>query len=133
MADRRSVIKAGAAGIAALWTGAGFAQAKETVLNILRPWPLQSNDCAAYREFIRIVNTNGKGKVQVKDLGGDEVFPTREQLSVLRLGKADLLFTSSGYITSNFPEPSALIYSFGKTPSEVRNAGITKRLDAIGR
>ena len=133
MIDRRSVIKAGVAGMAALWTGAARTQAKGVVLNILRPWPLQSNDCAAYREFVRIVNTAGKDKVQVKDLGGDEVFPLREQLSVLRLGKADLLFTSSGYITSNFPEPSALIYSFGKTPSEVRSAGITQRLDAIGR
>jgi TRAP-type C4-dicarboxylate transport system substrate-binding protein len=82
---------------------------------------------------MRIVNTNGKGKVQVKDLGGDEVFPTREQLSVLRLGKADLLFTSSGYVTSNFPEPSALIYSFGKMPSDVREAGLTKKFDSIGR
>jgi TRAP-type transport system periplasmic protein len=135
MVERRKVIKAGVAGMAALWAGAARTQSsgKGVVLNILRPWPLQSNDCAAYREFIRIVNTAGKDKVQVKDMGGDEVFPIREQLSVLRLGKADLLFTSSGYITSNFPEPSALIYSFGKTPTEVRSAGITKRLDEIGR
>jgi TRAP-type C4-dicarboxylate transport system substrate-binding protein len=133
MIDRRKVIKAGVAGMALLWTGAARSQGKEIVLNMLRPWPQQSNDCAGYREFMRIVNTVGKGKVQVKDLGGDEVFPIREQLSVLRLGKADLLFTSSGYITSNFPEPSALIYSFGKTPTEVRSAGITQRLDAIGR
>lgn len=138
MIDRRKAIKAGVAGMAALWTGAARAQSsaapgKEIVLNLLRPWPLQSNDCAGYREFIKIVNTAGKGKVQIKDLGGEEVFPIREQLSVLRLGKADLLFTSSGYVTSNFPEPSVLIYSFGKTPSEVRGAGITKKLDAIGR
>lgn len=132
--DRRDAIKAGAAGVATLLAGGVRAQAgKEITLNILRPWPLQSNDCLGYREFINIVNTKGKGKVQLKDMGGEEVFPIREQLSVLRLGKADLLFTSTGYITSNFPEPSALIYTFGRTPSEVRQAGITKRLDAIGR
>ena len=132
--DRRDAIKAGAAGMAAIWTGSARAQAgKEITLNILRPWPLQSNDCAGYREIINIVNTKGKGKVQLKDMGGEEVFPIREQLSVLRLGKADLLFTSAGYITSNFPEPSVLAYTFGKTPADVRAAGITKKLDSIGR
>src|SRR5688572_10804753 len=100
MNNRRKVIKAGVAGAAALWSGLGLAQSgrKEIVLNMLRPWPLQSQDCASYREFIKLVNAAGKGKVQVKDMGGEEVFPVREQLSVVRLGKADLLFTSSGYI-----------------------------------
>ena len=55
MIDRRKVIKAGVAGMAVLWTGAARSQGKEIVLNMLRPWPLQSNDCAGYREFMSIV------------------------------------------------------------------------------
>jgi len=116
-----------------LGSGPGSAAAEPIALKVLRPWPLEANDCAAYREFIARVNEKGKGRVVLEDLGGSEVYPSMQQLEVLKLGKADILFTSAGYIASSYPEPTALMYQFGATPTEVRAAGVLKKLDEIGR
>ena len=114
--------------------GSGVAPAQEPItLKILRPWPAESKDCTGYREFIKTVNEKGKGKVKLTDVGGSEVFPSGQQLSVLKGGQVDLLYTASGYIASSFPEPTALMYQFGASPTQVREAGVIDKLDAIGR
>ena len=67
--------------------GSGVAAAQEPItLKILRPWPAESKDCTGYREFIKTVNERGKGKVKLTDVGGSEVFPSGQQLSVLKGG-----------------------------------------------
>ena len=103
------------------------------ILNALRPWPWTNVDIWAYREFINRVNQRAEGRLVIKDMGGSEVFPSREQFAPLQSGTVDLLETSAGYIADVFPEPNILIYGFGATPDQLRAGGVFDKLDDIGR
>ena len=119
--------------VSPLVTTWGAEPAKPIVLKALRAYTWERNDCLVYREFIDRVNKKGEGRILIKDAGGSEVYPAMQQFEPLKLGTVDLLYTSTGYIAGNYPEPTILMYQFGATPDKLRSAGVFKRLDEIGR
>jgi len=102
-------------------------------LKVLRPWPYDCKDMLGYRAFLDRANAAGQGRLVLKDVGGSEVYPSFEQFEPLRTGAVDLLFTCTSYITSGFPEAEASTFTFGATPSELRESGFTAKIDEIGR
>ncbi len=102
-------------------------------LKVLRPWPYDSKDLIGYREYINRVNAKAPGELVLEDIGGSEVYPSREQLEPLKLGSVDILLTSAGYIADAFPEPVSLMYVFGASHAEARKAGLIKTLNKIAK
>ncbi|MBI4284985.1 MAG: TRAP transporter substrate-binding protein DctP [Chloroflexi bacterium] len=109
------------------------ATAQPIVVRALRPWPWDVADLTSYREFFKRINDKAEGKLVIKDMGGTEVFPAAEQLEPLRLGKVDLLVTSSGYIAGAFPEINVNMFRFGASDIQLRAAGYFDILDKFAR
>jgi TRAP-type C4-dicarboxylate transport system substrate-binding protein len=73
------------------------APAAEIVIKAITAWPLDCNCVSQYKRYIEEVNKRGKGKVEVRFLGGPEVVKLFEQFQALRTGIADMTHTAPGY------------------------------------
>jgi TRAP-type C4-dicarboxylate transport system substrate-binding protein len=71
--------------------------ADPVVIRAITAWPLDCNCVSQYKRYIEAVNTRGKGKVEIKLLGGPEVVKPFEQFQALRSGIADATHTAPGY------------------------------------
>ena len=109
------------------------AEPEVVTLKMVSAWPWDCKDLTAIREWVDRVNTAGAGVVQIDYLGAGEVFPSHEQAAPLQKGVIDLLFTSPSYGADIFPEPLATVWNFGASSVEFREAGLTDRIDEIGR
>jgi len=71
--------------------------ADPVVIRAITAWPLDCNCVIQYKRYIEEVNKRGKGKVELKLLGGPEVVKPFEQFQALRTGIADATHTAPGY------------------------------------
>ena len=83
------------------------APAAEIVIKAITAWPLDCNCVTQYKRYIEEVNKRGKGKVEVRFLGGPEVVKPFEQFQALRSGIADMTQTASVYFVGETVEGSA--------------------------
>lgn len=90
------------------FTVAAPADAKEVVLRAIAAWPLSCDCDLMYKEYIKRVNKNGKGVVQVRLLGGPEVAPAFEQFQALRTGIADMTHSAGAYYAGETIEGAAM-------------------------
>ena len=81
--------------------------ADPVVIRAITAWPLDCNCVTQYKRYIDEVNKRGKGKVEIKLLGGPEVVKTFEQFQALRSGLADMTQTASVYFVGETIEGSA--------------------------
>ncbi len=97
---------------------------KEIVLKAVTAWPQKVKDNAGLFDLIDKVNQLGKGKVQIKYLGGPEVVPTMNQINAIKDGTVDIAWLSAGYTDSLVPNANALKLS-KLSPQEERDKGVT--------
>jgi TRAP-type C4-dicarboxylate transport system substrate-binding protein len=64
-----------------------------------------------FEAFVKKVNDEGKGVVQINYLGGPKAVPTMEQGAALRNGVVDLANTTTSFVASVSPESLALNYA----------------------
>jgi TRAP-type transport system periplasmic protein len=64
-----------------------------------------------FESFVKKVNAEGKGLVQINYLGGPKAIPTMEQGAALRNGVVDLAGTTTSFIASVSPESLAVNYA----------------------
>ncbi|HEY7554606.1 MAG TPA: TRAP transporter substrate-binding protein DctP [Candidatus Binatia bacterium] len=84
------------------------AGADAVVIRAIAAWPVSCDCDAMYMKYIQEVNKRGKGRVQIRFLGGPEVTPAFEQFQALRTGIADLTHTAPSYFAGETVEGSAM-------------------------
>jgi TRAP-type C4-dicarboxylate transport system substrate-binding protein len=74
------------------------------------------------KTFVAAVNAGGKGNVQMKYLGGQEVVPPRKAASALKRGQFDVLSAPTAYYIGTVPEGYGLLAA-NKGPRALRVNG----------
>ena len=83
-----------------------------------------------FERFVKKVNDEGKGIVQINYLGGPKAIPTMEQGAALRNGVVDLSNTTTSFIATVSPESLAVNYA--TVPwSEMRKNGTLEYLNKL--
>jgi TRAP-type C4-dicarboxylate transport system substrate-binding protein len=83
-----------------------------------------------FERFVKKVNDEGKGLVQINYVGGPKAIPTFELASALRGGVVDLANTTTSYTTSVVPEGVALNYTT-LTMAQLRRNGAFDYLNKL--
>lgn len=81
-----------------------------------------------FERFVKKVNDEGKGIVQINYLGGPKAIPTMEQGTALRNGVVDLANTTTSFLAGVAPEGLAVNYS-NMTWAEMRKNGAVDYLN----
>jgi len=98
------------------------AQAEEVTLKAIAPWAASvffTKPLLVYQDW---VNSELKGKVQIKYLGASDVVPAFEQFEALRNKVVDLQLGSPGYFTGQLPIVQATQFST-RSKAELRKNG----------
>jgi TRAP-type C4-dicarboxylate transport system substrate-binding protein len=125
--QRRSLI-ARASALALLLAGsAAFAQ--EVTLKAVNAFQEGTYFARGFEKFIKKVNDEGKGIVQINYIGGPKAIPTFEQPNALRNGVVDMANTTSSFTAGLVPDGLALNYT-RLTQAEMRKNGIFDQINA---
>ena len=103
--------------------GAATAHAQEITLKAISAWPSDNYFSLNFEKFVAKVNAEGKGLVQINNLGGGaKVMPPFEVANAVKSGVADIANVAGGFYTTVLPESDAL--SLGNvTAQELRKNG----------
>ena len=108
------------------------AQAAEVTLKAVSVFAKDSFFDRRFEDFVKKVNAEGKGLLQINMIGGPEAMPPFEVGNALRAGVVDLANTTGVFHANLVPE--ALVLSFSSTPmSTVRSNGGYELMDKIHR
>ena len=92
--------------------GAATAQAQEITLKAISAWPDNNYFSLNFEKFIAKVNAEGKGLVQINNLGGGaKVMPPFEVANAVKSGVVDIANVAGGFYTTVLPESDALSLS----------------------
>ena len=80
--------------------------------------------------FVAPLNKRGKGVLQIKYLGGQEIVPPRKAAAALKRGQFDLLSCPTAYYIGTVPEGYALLAS-NQGPGVLRTNGGFKALQKV--
>ncbi|MES2533512.1 MAG: TRAP transporter substrate-binding protein DctP [Pseudomonadota bacterium] len=90
---------------------AGATQAQEVTLKAVNGFQEGTYFAKDFEAFVKKVNDEGKGLVQIQYVGGPKAIPTMEQGAALRNGVVDMAHTTAAYTASIVPELLALNYA----------------------
>jgi TRAP-type C4-dicarboxylate transport system substrate-binding protein len=90
---------------------AGLAQAQQVTLKAVNGFQEGTYYARNFEAFVKKVNDEGKGVVQINYLGGPKAVPTMEQGAALRNGVVDLANTTTSFVAGVSPESLALNYA----------------------
>ncbi|MFO1220100.1 MAG: TRAP transporter substrate-binding protein DctP [Burkholderiaceae bacterium] len=102
---------AGAIAVAGLWLAATPALAEEVTLKAVNAFNEGTYYARNFEKFVKKVNDEGKGVVQINYLGGPKSIPTMEQGAALRNGVVDLANTTTSFLAGVAPESLAVNYA----------------------
>lgn len=91
--------------------GLAPAMAQEITLKAVNAFQEGTYFAKNFESFIKKVNEEGKGLVQINYVGGPKAIPTFDQGAALRNGVVDLANTSASFTASLVPEGLALNYT----------------------
>ncbi len=109
---------------------AGTAAAQEITLKAANAFPEGTYYARNFERFIKKVNDEGKGILQIRYVGGPKAIPTFEIANALRNGVVDLANTTTSFTTGVVPEGLALNYT-DLTMAELRRNGVLDYLNRI--
>jgi len=109
---------------------AGTAAAQEITLKAANAFPEGTYYARNFERFIKKVNDEGKGILQIRYVGGPKAIPTFEIANALRNGVVDLANTTTSFTTGVVPEGLALNYTH-LTMAELRRNGVLDYLNSI--
>jgi TRAP-type C4-dicarboxylate transport system substrate-binding protein len=105
-------------------------QAQEITLKAANAFPEGTYYARNFERFIKKVNEEGKGVVQIRYVGGPKAIPTFELANALRNGVVDLANTTTSFTTGIVPEGLALNYTH-LTMAEMRRNGVLDYLNRV--
>lgn len=106
------------------------AQAQEITLKAVNAFQEGTYFARNFERFVKKVNDEGKGIVQINYIGGPKAIPTFEQGNALRNGVVDLANTTTSFTASIAPEGLALNYTT-QTIAESRKNGALDYLNKV--
>ena len=109
---------------------AGTAAAQETTLKAANAFAEGSYFARNFERFIKKVNDEGKGILQIRYVGGPKAIPTFEIANALRTGVVDLANTTTSFTTGVVPEGVALNYTH-LSMAEMRRNGVFDYMNGI--
>ena len=125
---RSGLISALALALAALTAGPLAAQ--EVTLKAVNAFQEGTYYARNFERFVKKVNEEGKGVVQISYLGGPKAIPTMEQGAALRNGVVDLSNTTTSFVAGVSPESLAVNYA--TVPwAEMRRSGTVDYLNTL--
>ncbi len=83
-----------------------------------------------FERFVKKVNDEGKGLIQINYIGGPKAIPTFEQGNALRSGVVDMSNTTTSFVAGIVPEGLAINYT-NQTMAEMRKNGAIDYLNKI--
>ena len=113
----------------ALAVAGGTALAQEVTLKAVNAFQEGTYFARGFEKFVKKVNDEGKGLVQINYIGGPKAIPTFEQPNALRNGVVDMANTTSSFTAGLVPDGLALNYT-EMTQAEVRKNGICDQNNA---
>lgn len=118
-----------ALGLALLAPGAA-AIAQEITLRAVNAFQEGTYFARNFERFIKKVNDEGKGIVQINYIGGPKAIPTFEQGNALRSGVVDLSNTTTSFTATIIPEGLSLNYT-DLSMAELRKNGTMDYLNTL--
>lgn len=100
------------------------ASAQEVTLKAVNAFQEGTYFARNFERFIKKVNEEGKGVVQINYIGGPKAIPTFDQGGALRSGVVDLANTSASFTASLVPEGLALNYTQMSMAELRKNGGL---------
>jgi TRAP-type C4-dicarboxylate transport system substrate-binding protein len=125
--QRRTLITVACAALLALPGTAALAQ--EATLKAVNAFQEGTYFARGFERFVKKVNDEGKGIVQINYIGGPKAIPTFEQPNALRAGVVDMANTTSSFTAGLVPDGLALNYTT-LTQAEMRRNGIFDQINA---
>jgi TRAP-type transport system periplasmic protein len=125
-------LRAAIAGLASmcLWLAGPPVRAQEVTLKAVNAFNEGTYYARNFERFVKKVNDEGKGVVQINYLGGPKAVPTMEQGTALRNGVVDLANTTTSFLASVAPE--SLSVNYATVPwSELRKNGVVEHLNKL--
>jgi len=107
----------------------GTALAQEVTLKAVNAFQEGTYFARGFEKFVKKVNDEGKGIVQINYIGGPKAIPTFEQPNALRNGVVDMANTTSSFTAGLVPDGLALNYT-EMTQAELRKNGIFDQINA---
>ncbi len=114
----------------ALALASASALAQEVTLKAVNGFQEGTYFAKDFEAFVKKVNDEGKGLVQIQYVGGPKAIPTMEQGAALRNGVVDMAHTTAAYTAGIVPEVLALNYATRTWP-ELRKNGAVDFLNSI--
>jgi TRAP-type C4-dicarboxylate transport system substrate-binding protein len=109
---------------------AGAVLAQEITLRAVNAFQEGTYFARNFESFVKKVNAEGKGLVQINYLGGPKAIPTFEQGNALRTGVVDLANTTTSFTASIIPEGLSLNYT-EQSMAELRKNGTLEYLNTL--
>ena len=106
------------------------AQAQEITLKAVNAFQEGTYYARNFERFVKKVNDEGKGLIQIKYIGGPKAIPTFEQGNALRSGVVDMSNTTTSFVAGIVPEGLAINYT-NQTMAEMRKNGAIDYLNKI--
>jgi TRAP-type C4-dicarboxylate transport system substrate-binding protein len=105
-------------------------QAQEITLKAVNAFQEGTYYARNFERFVKKVNDEGKGLVQINYIGGPKAIPTFEQGNALRSGVVDMSNTTTSFVAGIVPEGLAINYT-NQTMAEMRKNGAIDYLNKI--
>ena len=106
------------------------AQAQEITLKAVNAFQEGTYYARNFERFVKKVNDEGKGLIQINYIGGPKAIPTFEQGNALRSGVVDMSNTTTSFVAGIVPEGLAINYT-NQTMAEMRKNGAIDYLNKI--
>jgi TRAP-type C4-dicarboxylate transport system substrate-binding protein len=106
------------------------AQAQEITLKAVNAFQEGTYYARNFERFVKKVNDEGKGLVQINYIGGPKAIPTFEQGNALRSGVVDMSNTTTSFVAGIVPEGLAINYT-NQNMAEMRKNGAIDYLNKI--
>src|SRR3990170_8416403 len=117
----KALRKAALAAIAAALLAPVAALAQETTLRVVSAFGENTQYVKNLEGFIRKLNADGKGSLQLNFIGGPKAMPPFEVGNAVRTGVIDIAMTTGAFYTNIMPEADALKLAQVSAPEQRKN------------
>ena len=105
-------------------------QAQEITLKAVNAFQEGTYYARNFERFVKKVNDEGKGIVQINYIGGPKAIPTFEQGNAVRSGVVDMSNNTTSFLAGIVPEGLALNYT-NESMADMRKNGVIEYLNKI--
>lgn len=105
---------------------------EQVTLTLVTAWNRGDAGTEMFERFVKEINEENAGVLQIKILGALEIAPGDQQLELLRKGSIDLNYNSTAFLSKTFPAAIAAHY-VECSPAAFRETGFLDIMDEMHR